>query len=145
VTQTTSGGGSTLYVEDNRGDPLSGWNLQASVVASSGADNTNPSCAGLADFCNESVGAHALDASGNGQIAAGNLAISGIACTAHAGNLNPNAAAGAGGSFASTQAICSAPAGSSGGTFDVTKNYTLTIPASVYAGTYVGTVEYLVS
>ncbi|HTR71286.1 MAG TPA: hypothetical protein VMH41_13805 [Mycobacteriales bacterium] len=145
VQQTSTGAGSTLYVEDNRGDPTSGWGLQASVVPSSGTDNTNASCAGLADFCNESVGTHALDASGNGQIAASKLAISGIGCAAHAGNLNPAAVPAGGGNFGSTQAICSAAAGYSGGTFDVTKTYTLTIPASVYAGTYVGTVEYLVS
>jgi hypothetical protein len=143
VEQTVSGAGSTIYVSDNRGDPAAGWSLTAAVVPSS--NNPNSSCDGLAVFCNGDVAGHALDASGNGQIAASNLSIGTIGCTAHAGNLNPAATPGAGGTFASTQSICSAAAGSSGGTFDATKQYTLTIPASVYAGTYYGTVEYLVS
>jgi hypothetical protein len=36
-------------------------------------------------------------------------------------------------------------AGQSGGTFTMDASFTLTIPASTYAGTYFGTVEYLVS
>lgn len=144
--QTTTGNGSTLFVSDNRGDPTVGWTLQASMVATpiGAGSNTNPSCSGIVAFCNANVGTHALDASGNGQISKSNLSIGNIACPAHAGNPNPAATAGAGGSFASTQQICSATAGQSGGSFDVTKTYSLTIPPSVFAGTYWGTVEFLV-
>jgi hypothetical protein len=146
--QTTQGNGSTLYVSDNRGDPTVGWTLTASMVPtpsgpSNPNGNPNASCNGLADFCNASVGTHATDP--NGQIAAGNLSIGSITCVPHTGNLNPAATPGAGGSFASTQTICTAAATQSGGTFDVTKTYTLVIPSSVYAGNYWGTVEYLVS
>jgi hypothetical protein len=145
VAQTTSGAGSTLYVSDNRGDPSTGWNLQASVVASSAADNANPSCAGLADFCNSTQGTNALNP--NGQIPANDLSIGSIACTPHAGNSNTTAGItnGAGGPFGGNVAICGAAAGVSGGSWNVNKVYTLTIPASVYSGTYVGTVEYVVS
>ena len=143
---TSTGNGSTLFVADNRGDPTVGWTLQASMVATpiGAGSNTNPSCSGVIAFCNANVGTHALDASGNGQISKSNLSIGNIACPAHTGNPNPAATAGAGGSFASTQQICSATAGQSGGSFDVTKTYSLTIPPSVFAGTYWGTVEFLV-
>ncbi len=144
--QTTTGSGNTLYVSDNRGDPTVGWSLSASMVATpiGVGSNTNASCSGVIAFCDASVGAHALDVSGNGQIAAGNLGIGAITCTPHAGNLNPAATPGAGGTFASTQTICTAPATQSGGTFDVNKTYTLKIPSSVYAGNYWATVEFLV-
>ena len=141
--QTVTNTGQTLYVSDNRGDPTVGWTLTASMVATSPSLNTNSSCTGLADFCNASVSTHATNS--NGQISASRLAISNIACNPHSGNLNAAATAGAGGNFSSTQTICTTAVGESGGTFDVTKSYTLTIPSSVYAGTYWGTVEYLVS
>jgi hypothetical protein len=144
--QTTTGAGSTLYVSDNRGDPTAGWDLSAFMVATpiGAGSNTNASCSGIVAFCNADVGSHALDASGNGQIAKGNLSIGSITCTPHGGNLNPAGTTGAGGTFATTEAICSALATQSGGTFDVTKSYTLKIPSSVYAGKYWGTVEFLV-
>lgn len=141
--QTVTNTGQTLYVSDNRGDPTVGWTLTASMVATSPSLNTNSACTGIIAFCNASVSTHASNP--NGQISASRLAISSIACTPHAGNLNVAATAGLGGNFSSTQTICSAAIGESGGTFDVTKSYTLTIPSSVYAGTYWGTVEYLVS
>jgi hypothetical protein len=146
--QTSTGSGATLYVSDNRGDPsATAWSLTASMVATpiGVGSNTNASCAGIVAFCNENVATHALDASGNGQIAKGNLAIGAISCLPHAGNLNPAPTPGAGGTFASTQQICQAVSSTQqGGTFDVTKSYTLTIPSSVYAGKYWGTVEFLV-
>jgi hypothetical protein len=146
LTQTSTGSGATLYVSDNRGDPNTGWTLTASMIATpiGSGSNTNASCGGIVAFCNANVGTHALDVSGNGQIAKGNLSIGSIGCAPHAGNLNPAATPGAGGTFASTQTICTAAATQSGGTFDVTKSYTLTIPSSVYAGNYWGTVEFLV-
>jgi hypothetical protein len=87
--QTTTGAGSTLYVSDNRGDPTAGWDLSAFMVATpiGAGSNTNSSCSGIVAFCNADVGSHALDASGNGQIAKGNLSIGSITCTPHGGNL----------------------------------------------------------
>jgi hypothetical protein len=147
--QVTTGGGSTLYVSDNRGDPDAPWTLTAQMVATqigAGAgQNPNTSCTGIVAFCNSTQGSHALDASGNGQIAKSRLSIGGISCAAHAGNLNPAATAGAGGTFAATQTICNAVATQAGGTFDVQKTYSLDIPSSVYSGTYIGTVEYTVA
>ena len=150
--QTTQGAGSTLYVSDNRGDPAGSWSLTATMVASQTGgvgQNPNASCAGIVAFCNGDVGANALNiatnGSKNGQIAAANLLLTPVGCTAHTGNLNPNATLGAGGTMSAVRSVCNATVGQSGGTFDVTKNYTLTIPSSVYAGTYWGTVEYTVS
>jgi hypothetical protein len=40
--------------------------------------------------------------------------------------------------------LCTAKAGESGGTFAMNANFSLTIAASNYSGTYMGTVEYLV-
>ncbi len=148
VAHTVSGAGNTLYVSDNRGNPAVGWTLTASVVATpiGVGSNTNASCTGIVAFCNADVGTHALDASGNGQIDKGNLSIAAISCTPHAGNLNPAATPAPGSqSFTGTVGICGATAGSSGGTFDVNKTYSLVVPPSVYAGNYWGTVEYVVS
>jgi hypothetical protein len=138
--QTRTGAGSALYVSDNRGNPAAGWSLSAYMVAT--ADNPNASCAGVVAFCNADVATNALDP--NGQIDKANLSIGSIVCAPHAGNLNPAATAGGGGTFATAQTMCTASAGSGGGTFDVTKSFTLTIPSSVYAGTYMATVQYLV-
>jgi hypothetical protein len=150
--QTTQGAGSTLYVSDNRGDPAGTWTLTATMVASQtggAGQNPNASCAGIVAFCNGNVGSNALNVatngSKNGQISAANLLVAPTACGAHVGNLNPAGTLGAGGTMSAVRTICTASVGQSGGTFDVTKNYTLTIPSSVYAGTYWGTVEYTVS
>ena len=150
--QTTQGAGSTLYVSDNRGDPAGTWTLTATMVASPTGgvgQNPNASCAGIVAFCNGDVGANALNVatngSKNGQIAAANLLLTPTACAAHTGNLNPAGTLGAGGTMSAVRTICTASVGQSGGTFDVTKNFTLTIPSSVYAGNYWGTVEYTVS
>jgi hypothetical protein len=140
LAQTRTGAGSTLYVSDNRGDPALGWSLTAYMVATS--DNPNASCAGVVAFCNADIGTNALNP--NGQIDKSNLSIGSIVCAPHAGNLNAAGTVGAGGTFASTQTLCSAAAGSSGGTFDVTKSFTLNVPSSVFAGTYWATVQYLV-
>jgi hypothetical protein len=137
--QTRTGAGSTLYVSDNRGNPAVGWSLTAYMVAT--PDNPNAACGPVVAFCNADVGTNALNP--NGQIAKTNLSIDSIGCDPHLGNLNA-ATAGAGGDFGSTQTLCTAPVGASGGTFDVTKEFTLTIPSSVYAGTYWATVQYLV-
>ena len=144
LAQTRTGSGNTLYVSDNRGDPAVGWSVTASFVAT--PTNPNASCVAVVAFCNSdlSIGSHALDASGNGQIQPSNLLLNGITCPVHAGNLNPAATPGLGGTLNGTINICSANATQSGGTFDIHRTFTLTIPSSVYAGKYIGTVEYLV-
>ena len=64
------------------------------------------------------------------------------------GRWNPDPDPGAGGPFSQgegAQALCAGLAGRSGGTFTMDTTFTLVVPASVYSGTYEGTVEYLVS
>lgn len=143
VQQTTSAAANTIYVSDNRGNPVVGWSLTASMVPTSATDNANSACSTLADFCNSTVNKDAANA--DGQIAAKYLSVGSIKWASASGNLNPAPTAGAGGNFGSTVSLGSAAAGESGGTFTFNATYTLTIPSSVYAGTYVGTVEYLVS
>jgi hypothetical protein len=138
--QTRTATGSTLYVSDNRGDPAADWTLTAYMVAT--PSNPNGTCGTVVAFCNADVATQAADP--NGQIAPSNLAIDVTGCDAHDGNLNPDATPGTGGTFAGPQTLCTATAGESGGTFDVTKSFTLTIPSSVYAGTYWATVQYVV-
>ena len=132
-----------IYVSDNRGDPTVGWSLVTYMVPT--ATNPNPTCKSLADFCNTKVGGNAA----NSQIPASDLAISAPTCAPFAGNNNPSATPGVAGAYSTTAAsqvaLCQAAAGSSGGTFVMNLNFTLTIPSSVYQGTYQGTVEYLVS
>ena len=60
-------------------------------------------------------------------------------------NLNPDATPTAGGNFGSTVTLCSASVGQSGGTFLYNATYSLTIPESVYAGNYIGSVQYTVA
>jgi len=143
--QTTTAAASTIYVSDNRGDPTIGWSLTTYFVTTPSNTNT-PTCSTAADFCNESVGTHAVLP--DGQIAAGNLSISAPVCGVASGNLNPAPTAGPGGAYPTAPGaltLCTAAAGSSGGTFTMNTNFSLHIPQSVYAGTYLGTVEYLVS
>jgi hypothetical protein len=144
ASQTVTGPANTIYVSDNRGNPAVGWSLTSYMVTTS--SNPNTSCASDAFFCDSSVGASASNP--NGQIPASDLAISAPTCAPQTGTSNPAATAGSGGSFPTAPGaltLCTAAAGQSGGTFAMTTNFSLTIPASNYAGTYMGTVEYLVS
>jgi hypothetical protein len=68
-----------------------------------------------------------------------------IGCGAHTGNLNPAATPGASGKFDAAHAICTATAGRSGGSFDITKTYAPVITSSAYAGNHWGSAEFLVS
>ena len=160
----SAGSPGTIYISDNRGSPTGSWSLTASFIATpiggSNGDNPNASCAGVVAFCNSSIGGAALNMATNGahdgQIAPNYLVVSGISCIAdplggpapyNPPNLNPNATPDAGGAFGSTVSLCHtlAGAGQSGGTFLFNATYTLTIPESVYAGNYFGSVQYLVS
>lgn len=141
--QTTSAPANTIYVSDNRGNPVVGWSLTTYMVATTG---TNPSCAGVVGFCDQSIG-H-LARTPNGRIPATNLSIRSPRCGVYTGNLNPVPTAGTGGSYSTRPGaltLCAASAGESGGTFTMGTKFTLTVPPSVYAGQYLGTVEYLVS
>ncbi len=139
--QTTSQAANSLYVSDNRGDPTVGWSLTTYMVPT--ATNPNAGCDTSADFCNSNAGADPTLPVNH--IAASDLAIGGVACAPMAGNLNPAPTAGAGTTYAATQSLCTAAAGTNGGSFSVNGNFTLTVPSSTAAGAYQGTVEYLVA
>jgi hypothetical protein len=139
--QTSSAPINTIYVSDNRGDPTVGWTVTSYMVAT--PSNPNSGCDTQANFCNSQAGSNAsLPVN---QIAASDLAISAVACAPLAGNNNPAPAGGAGGTYATTQTLCTATAGTGGGSFSVNGTFTLTVPSSTAAGTYDGTVEYLVA
>jgi hypothetical protein len=163
TTGNPSGGApGTIYISDNRGDPNGQWSLTASFIATpvgaGSGQNPNASCGGVIAFCNSSIGLSALNTATNGahdgQIAPNYLVVSGISCIAdplggpapyNPPNLNPDATPDAGGAFGSTVSLCHALQHQSGGTFLFNATYTLTIPESVYAGNYIGSVQYLVS
>jgi hypothetical protein len=152
----------TIYISDNRGSPTGTWTLTGTFIATptgTGAgQNPNASCGGIDAFCNSSVGTAATNTATNGahdgQIAPNYLQVSGISCIAdptggpapyNPPNLNPNATPTAGGAFGSPVNLCTAAVGQSGGTFIYNATYTLTIPESVYAGNYIGSVRYTVA
>lgn len=139
--QTTHINANTIYVSDNRGDPAVGWDLSTYMVTT--PSNPNSNCATATDFCNSSVGSHVSNP--NGHIASGNLSLTGVTCGVFTGNLNVAPTADAGAAYSAAQGLCHAAAGISGGTFTFGGQFNLVIPSSVYAGTYMGTVEYLVS
>jgi hypothetical protein len=164
----------TIYISDNRGSPLDQWTLTGTFIATpiggANGDNPNAACSGIVAFCNSATGpGTAVNASGltaplntNGVIAPKYLQVGSISCNADATggsgtppynppNLNPNATPTAGGPFGSLTtgvaapvALCSAAEGVSGGTFLYNAVYSLTIPESVYAGNYFGSVQYTV-
>jgi len=144
VTQTVTAPASTIYVSDNRGTPAAGWTLTTYMVPTTSTNGqSNTTCSTYVGFCDSSVGTSAANA--NGKIAPKYLAISAPTCTPATGNLSPAPTAGTGGKYTATQTLCTAAAGTSGGTFSMNAAFSLTIPASSYAGVYYGTVEYLVS
>jgi len=131
-----------IYLTDNRGSPTDTWSLVSYMVPTPG--NPNQTCVKLADFCNSSQGLHAADA--NGQIKASLLSLTSLGCHSYAGNNNPDPTVGAGGSYpdgTGSVSLCSATAGQSGGTFELTGSFKISLPSSLYAGTYLGTVEFL--
>jgi hypothetical protein len=160
VPSATSPG--TIYISDNRGSPTGMWTFTGTFaptpVGTANGQNPNASCAGIDAFCNSSVGAAALNTATNGahdgQIGPSYLQVGAITCIAdptggpppyNPPNLNPNATPTTGGNFGSPVNLCSASAGQSGGTFIYNATYTLTIPESVYAGNYIGSVRYTVA
>jgi hypothetical protein len=167
TTGSTSGNPSgtspgTIYISDNRGSPTDSWTLTGTFVpttiGSGNGQNPNSSCAGVDAFCNGSIGSAALNTATNGahdgQIAPSFLQVGTISCDADSTggpggynppNLNPDATPTTGGNFGSPVSLCAASTGQSGGTFLFNATYTLTIPESVYAGSYFGTVQYTVA
>ena len=149
-TQVGQGLMNTVYVVTARGNPLVGWTLSASMTVTSHTVNTNTHCWGLYDFCNATIGPYASTAA-RGQIPAGNLALGDWSCIPAATNANPAPSTGADGGVFSEPSItlCTSTAAESGGTFSVggttvkPAGFELTVPSSVYAGQYYGTVEYL--
>ena len=156
----------TIYISDNRGAPTDTWTLtgtfEPTAIGNGNGQNPNASCLGVDAFCNSTVvpGSAALNTATNGahdgQIAPNYLQVGGITCKADAlggtgtpaynpPNLNPDATPTAGGNFGSPVTLCTAAVGQSGGTFLYNATYTLTIPESVYAGNYIGSVQYTVA
>ena len=141
VNQQVSAAANPIYVSDNRGDPTAGWSLTTYMVATGSNTGEGGACASFVGFCNTNA---SYPNSANGKIAATQLSISGTAFQSVLGN-NNTAPAAAGGTYGgSAIALGSAAASVSGGTFELTGTYNLNIPSSVYQGTYLGTVEYLV-
>ncbi len=103
------------------------WTLTTYLVPTS--SNTNPHCSTVATFCDQSTGS----GSGNAIIPASDLAISTPVCAAYTGTTNP-VTPGVAGNYGATQTLCSAAAGTSGGTFTMNTDFSLTIPPTVYAG-----------
>ena len=152
----------TIYISDNRGSPTDTWTLTGTFVPTAigagNGQNPNASCSGVDAFCNSSVGAAALNTATNGahdgQIAPNYLQVGSITCLPDSSggtngynppNLNPPASNTAGGNFGAPVTLCVAAVGQSGGTFLYNATYSLTIPESVYAGNYIGSVQYTVA
>jgi len=141
--QSESAPSNTLYVTDNRGDASVGWSVSAYMEPS--PDNPNALCAGFAGFCNTSAGSGA--ASTDAVIAADDFSIANVGCSPGPGNTSPTPLAGSGGAFPNgpgAVALCTAPAGSSAGTFNIAATYSLQVPPWIYAGQYEATIEILV-
>jgi len=164
----------TIYISDNRGSPLDQWTLTGTFIAtpigSAPGDNSNAACGGIVAFCNSTTGPGTVKNGSlllaplntNGVIAPDYLQVGGVTCLADSTggsgtppynppNLNPNAIALSGtttfGNSLGTAvpvSLCSAAQGVSGGTFLYNATYSLTIPESVYAGDYFGSVQYTV-
>ena len=147
ATQTTRAAAHTIYVTDDRGDPTVGWSLTTYMAAT--AANPNTFCAGKTDFCDASQGANVTGTEGgNGQIADSDLSISSPTCVPSADTHSPAPLAGSAASYpngSGALALCSAVATENGGTFSMNTRFSLTIPATSDSGTYMGTVEYLVT
>jgi len=169
-----SGNPGTIYISDNRGSPLDQWTLTGTFIAtpigSAPGDNSNAACGGIVAFCNATTGPGTVKNGSlllaplntNGVIAPDYLQVGGVTCYADSTggsgtppynppNLNPNAIALSGtttfGNSVGTAvpvSLCSAAQGVSGGTFLYNATYSLTIPESVYAGNYFGSVQYTV-
>lgn len=141
-TQNTSATMNPIYVSDARGNPDSGWSLTAALV---GRANSNPSCLTVIGFCNQTVGTKATVAN-KGNIPGSNFTLTGFTCAPEAGNVSPAPTPGAGGALDSTVSLCTAAAGTSGGSFEISGGtYALTLPQTLYAGKYLATVQYTVA
>jgi hypothetical protein len=127
--QTATGAIQPLTVLDARGS-LSGWTV-------------------LATMGNLTDGTAGASPANHHAIPAGNLSTSGVACAPHAvtTGVASDVSVGAGGSLDPTTAItlCTAIPGGGGGTFDISSNLSLVVPASVAAGHYTATMTLLVT
>ena len=66
-------------------------------------------------------------------------------CATAPGSSNADPADGAGGSLEVARAVCSAVSGQNTGSFLVDGDLDLTVPSTTYAGTYTGTINFIVS
>jgi len=143
-----------IYVSTARGNPTVGWSLSAVMVPTSATLNTDATCASVQGFCDSSVGTHASTAA-RGQIPATHFAMGNWACmpntTATYNNVNPAPTKGTTGTLKTALTLCTSKVGESGGAFTIGSlkvtdpaGFELTVPPTIYAGTYYGTVEYTV-
>jgi hypothetical protein len=141
--QNAAAPANTLYVTDDRGDATVGWSLSAYLEPSS--DNPNSWCGGWSGFCNATAGSDS--ANPNAKIPADYLSLTNVGCSPTAGNTNPAPLDGSGGNFPTglgAVSLCTAPAGSSAGSFKVDATFSLQVPPWIYAGQYEATVVFLV-
>jgi hypothetical protein len=123
--QTSGGNIQKLTVTDPRGS-LAGWTVISTLTdITDGTSTTN----------------HVIPAS--------KMSASGITCapqSASTGNA-AEATAGGGGAFDTVTplTLCTAGAGGGGGTFDIDAVLSLLVPASVHAGSYTGTMTFLIT
>jgi hypothetical protein len=122
--QDTTGHIEQVTVKDARGGPIA-WSLTAQL----GGDLTNGT-AGL-------TGPNAV-------IDDALLRIT-PTCVTAPGSSNADPADGAGGSLEVSRVVCSAAAGDNTGSFLVDADLDLTVPSTTYAGTYTGTINFIVS
>jgi hypothetical protein len=133
-TQVTSHAINPIFVADGRGDVTVGWSLSAFMI------NTG---SGYLGFDNTEVGADLTLP--NNHIPAANLSLDNVACAVVDGApVAQVATQGPGGTLEVSRGLCSADPTHAGGLFQVTGTFNLTVPAYVAAGSYGGTVEYLV-
>lgn len=122
--QTSGGNIQKLTVTDPRGS-LAGWTVISTLTdISDGTSTTN----------------HVIPAS--------KMSASGISCLPQAASGNAGeATAGGGGAFDTVTplTLCTAGAGGGGGTFDIDAVLSLLVPASVHAGSYTGTMTFLIT
>jgi hypothetical protein len=136
---TSTGAASSIYVTDARGADQA-WSLQVQMVAS---PSSGGACTGAIELCNSTY-AGADPTSSHNHLGASALSIGSVSCST-VGGTNPAPTAHAGGSLATTQLLCDAPAGSNGGQFKMDASYSLSVPADLFSGLFTGSLLYTVS
>jgi hypothetical protein len=124
TTQTTAGSINQVTVVDARGLAV-GWTLTA--LLDGPLTNENWTLSGV-----------------NAEIPASNMLLQNQSCTIVDGP-GSTVVPGSAGTLDSPVTVCTSPVGSSGGTFTADADLDLTVPASVLAGNYSGTITFVIS